>query len=74
MIIYLKDIGGSVISYDDILRKHGKRELKRFQKWIYGQTCPLIQKKDVIKIIPEPFDWVYFEDYARWVHGLPVID
>ena len=72
MIVYLPDHGGSVISHDDILRKHGKRGFKKFMKWMFGQTCPIIPKEQIK--IPKPTEFIYLGDYLRWVKGLPVLD
>ena len=36
--------------------------------WMYGQTMPLVSDD------PDPFDWVYYEDYYRFINKLPVID
>jgi hypothetical protein len=74
VIVFLPEYGGSMVSEDDIIRRHGKRGFKKFTKWMDGQTKPLVNKKDIIKLIPEPDQWVYWEDYARWVKGWPVVD
>jgi len=38
------------------------------RKWMYGQTQPLVVED------PSPYDWVYYDDYRRFINGLPVID
>ena len=39
-----------------------------FRKWLYGQTCPLVEEDEA------PTDWAYMWDYDRWKAGLPIID
>ena len=39
-----------------------------FQKWLWGQTCPLVSDD------PEPDDWAYEWDYQRFIEGRPIID
>ena len=41
---------------------------EKFNKWMYGQTYPLVEEDE------NPTDWCYFSDYIRWLNGLPVID
>ena len=72
MIVYLEDHGGSLISQDDILRKHGKRGFNKFMKWMIGQTCPIVPKAHIK--IPKPTEFVYFYDYQRWANGFPNLD
>lgn len=74
MIVYLERHGGSIVSLDDIERKHGKRGIKKFMEWMHGQTMPIVPKKDIVAAIPKSDQWVYWDDYRRWVYGLPIID
>ena len=39
-----------------------------FREWLWGQTCPLVDDD------PDPLDWAYFDDYERYINGLPIID
>jgi hypothetical protein len=73
MIVYFKEFGVA-ISDDDILRKHGKKKFREFKKWMEGQTMPMISRESIEKKIPKPTEWQYYDDYRRWVLGLPVID
>jgi len=41
---------------------------KKFNKWLYGQTLPLVADNET------PTDWAYLWDYERFVAGLPIID
>jgi len=36
--------------------------------WMYGQTMPLVADD------PSPYSWVYYDDYRRFINGLPIID
>jgi len=38
------------------------------QAWMWGQTMPLVEDD------PHPYSWVYYDDYRRFINGLPVID
>lgn len=74
MIVYFDELGLSCISVDDIKRRHGDGKFEKFCKWMNGQTIPLIEKNEVVKLIPQRGEWVYWHDYARWAKGLSVID
>ena len=39
-----------------------------FSEWLNGQTLPLVEGDE------NPTDWAYYDDYMRWINGLPVID
>jgi len=39
-----------------------------FRKWLDGQTTPFVYESE------NPTDWAYYDDYLRWINGLPVID
>ena len=39
-----------------------------FSDWLNGQTLPLVEDDD------NSTNWAYYDDYLRWVNGLPVID
>ena len=39
-----------------------------FERWLYGQTNPVIES-DI-----DPFDWAFYDDYIRFRDGLEVTD
>ena len=39
-----------------------------FGAWLYGQTMPYVSS------LANPTDWAYYDDYLRFMRGLPVID
>lgn len=39
-----------------------------FRQWLDGQTTPVVYEAE------NPTDWAYYDDYLRWINGLPVID
>lgn len=39
-----------------------------FISWLYGQTMPYVAEDK------NPTGWAYYEDYLRYINGLPVID
>lgn len=39
-----------------------------FEKWLSGQTLPLIEESET------PYDWAYVEDYDRFAKGFSVVD
>lgn len=39
-----------------------------FAKWLYGQTQPLVTEDE------HPYDWAYYDDWARFIENKPIID
>ena len=54
------DMFQQCIPYEQLESVMGKREYKKFMKWMYGQTVPL--------------GGVYSWDLVRYLNGLPCID
>lgn len=41
---------------------------EKFLKWLYGQTCPIVEDRE------DSTNWAYYCDYERFINGLPIID
>ena len=62
--------GMSHISIDEIkqILKRKKISFKKFRDAHYGSTCAIIPKEEVIKMIPEPTEWVYLYDFNKFLY------
>jgi hypothetical protein len=49
------------ITYELFKKFHSKSDLEQFQKWMYGQTCMLIEDGAIDVVC------VYTWDYERWL-------
>jgi hypothetical protein len=47
-----------------------EKEQEPFNKWLYGQTCPV--EDDTLP--REEWDWYYPWDYTTWKAGNPPLD
>lgn len=48
------------VRMEDIKATHTAKELRRFNSWLFGQTCPVLE---------DGSGGVYVWDYFRWLDG-----